>query len=45
MKRVFWVIVAFFTAIAVHAGFMLAVPAYSLDRTISRSFRRCAGVS
>ena len=36
MKFLFWFAAALFTAAAAHAGFILAVPSYSLDRTIAR---------
>jgi uncharacterized membrane protein len=36
MARSFWIIAAVFIAIATHAGFILLVPSYSLDRTIAR---------
>lgn len=34
MRRLFWLLAALFTGIAVHAGFTLAVPAFTLQRTI-----------
>jgi uncharacterized membrane protein len=34
MRRLFWLFIALFTAIGVHAGFTLAVPAFTLQRSI-----------
>lgn len=36
MGRLYWIAAALLASIAVHAGFILMVPAYSLDRSIAR---------
>jgi uncharacterized membrane protein len=36
MRRFFWLIIAAFAAIAAHAGFTLAVPLFTLQRTIDK---------
>ena len=36
MRKLFWLAVAFFLAISVHAAFVLAVPLFTLERTIAR---------
>lgn len=36
MKHLYWLAAALFTAIAAHAAFILGLPSFSLDRTISR---------
>jgi|GEM_PF-1561373 len=35
MGKLYWIAAAFFAALATHAAFVLAVPAYTLDRSLS----------
>ena len=36
MRKLFWLAAAFFSATSVHAAFVLAVPSFTLERTIAR---------